>query len=1305
MRGLGRGSGTRGVRLAEFGFFVTAALVGVILLTRPAPAQTYNVPTGSTQIVSTPITDGATPDSVIKNEGGTLVFTAANTYTGTTTIAGGTLAADNTGAVADSSALTLTASGATLDISNAGGATPVLSLSGVGGSTVYLGANQLTVGNPGGVSTFAGMIEGTGSLYEAPTGSLTLRGTNTYTGATEITSGTLSIGSGGSIAMSSGVDIVSGGTFDISTAGNQTIGDLAGASGSVTLGANTLTLGTGDSTSFGGVISGTGGVTKQGAGTLTLGGDNNFGGTLTIDGGTVAIGATGSMASASLNLATAGTTFDVSAASNPVIQDLSGVAGTAVSLGANTLTFGTGNSTIFGGVITGAGGLFKEGTGTITLTGANTFSGGVFIDDGTLALGAGGSMVSATSVFVNGGSAGFSIANAGNQTVQNLTAIGGGAVMLGANTLTVDNTGGSGNLFAGVFSGTGGIVVEGDGTLTINAPSTYTGSTVVNGGTLALGSTGSIASSSGLNLAAAGTAFDISGGTNQTIQGLSGVAGTTVNLGPFTLTVGGTGSTIFAGTIAGITPLNGLTKQGSGTLTLTGVETYIGPTTINAGTLALGAGGSLAASSGISLAASSAAFDISGGGSQVIQDLTGVSGSAITLGANTLTLGTANSTSFAGNISGAGGALAKQGTGTLTLSGTDSYTGGTTITAGTLTGTTSSLQGNILDNAALVFNQSAAGTYAGSLSGSGTLSLQGTGVVTLTGNSAGFAGTTNVSSGDLAVGASSSSTAQLGGNVGVTSGGMVSGHGTIGGSLTNTSGAVAPGGSIGTLTVNGNYTQGPTGTLAVQLTPAGASKLAVAGTVSLQGSLDILSGPNGYVPFSQYTILTSGGGISGTFQSVTGSLPVIPLSVEYQTNQIYLQLGGFTGLTPDETAVANILDSQIANASGDFLNMLNLAVLLPAQQMQQALSSLGGQIYGNLGEVTLQDRRIFLEALTDRTRTLGGAWPASSFGGIQSAWGGSDNALKFAQLGNALSAHDQQIMSDVNSYASPPSGAVGGFWARGFGQFGTLDGNSGALGSSYATGGGIIGADVISNPHAVLGLAASGGQSSVSLSTNPETGTISFFQGGLYGARELDNGLVFDGTAIYAHDIYDVSRGIVLPGVSRSASSTHGGDDEVGELGVGRTFFYDDLRVLPRAEVSYYHIGQSGFSETGASSLDLSVSPADLDALYSRVGVTLVKPIVLGSTALVPELRVAWLHNFLKNYGQFDATFAGAPTASFTQFGAPMGRDAADLGAGLSFGIAHMSFGGELSGFVQYEAWLAAHELANAVGAGVRLNW
>src|SRR5205807_564449 len=89
--------------------------------------------------------------------------------------------------------------------------------------------------------------------------------------------------------------------------------------------------------------------------------------------------------------------------------------------------------------------------------------------------------------------------------------------------------------------------------------------------------------------------------------------------------------------------------------------------------------------------------------------------------------------------------------GTVTLTGANTYSGGTTITAGTLQGSTTSLQGNILDNAALVFDQATNGTYAGLLSGNGSFVKQNGGLLLLTGNSAAFAGTTAVTGGTLAI--------------------------------------------------------------------------------------------------------------------------------------------------------------------------------------------------------------------------------------------------------------------------------------------------------------------------------------------------------------------------------------------------------------------------------------------------------------------------------------------------------------------------------------------------------------------------
>jgi outer membrane autotransporter protein len=295
----------------------------------------------------------------------------------------------------------------------------------------------------------------------------------------------------------------------------------------------------------------------------------------------------------------------------------------------------------------------------------------------------------------------------------------------------------------------------------------------------------------------------------------------------------------------------------------------------------------------------------------------------------------------------------------------------------------------------------------------------------------------------------------------------------------------------------------------------------------------------------------------------------------------------------------------------------------------------------------------------------------------------------FSQLGGPAPGPAPALPADV--------------WARGFGQFGDLSNNGGALGADYSTGGGALGAELVRTPGSLFGVAVSGGQSSVTLNTNPESGTISFVQLGAYGAQALDYGAAVDGAVIYAHDFYNVSRGLV--GLGRTATSSYGGDDAVVDLGISRPAQYDGWQITPRAGFSYFHIGQSAFTESGANSLDLAVNPASLDALRSRLGISVSQPMMLGATQILPELRAAWTHDFLDDRGAFAAAFSGAPAVNFTQIGAATGRDAAELGAGVSFAIAQTTIPGQLSAFVQYDATIAAHQTNNTVAAGLKVTW
>lgn len=994
-----------------------------------------------------------------------------------------------------------------------------------------------------------------------------------------------------------------------------------------------------------------------GPGTLVLTAANTYSGGTTVSGGVLQLSGSGTLGAITGALTLVNGTVDLGGTTQTqngglVMSGGTLQNGTLTSSGTFALTGGS-----IGAVLAGSGGLTMSGAGTATLTGANTYTGSTNIQGGTLAIGAGGSIAAASAVDLQNAGATLDISRGGNQTIGDLGGAAGTTVSLGANRLTLGTA--NATTYAGVIAdggiggGAGGsLVKQGAGSLTLSGVNTYTGMTAVTAGTLLIGSGGSIASSSALSLGS-GATFDIgsAGGGNQAVNNLSGSSASRVVLGSFNLTVVSTASTEFDGAISGTTSLNGVIKQGAGTLTLGGASTYIGPTIIQAGTLALGAAGSLAASGEIDLAASGTIFDVSGiapgNNPTTIQDLAGVAGSTVSLGAQGLTLGAADSTLFAGSFTGTGH-LTKQGSGTLTLDG----------------------------------------------------------------DSSAFAGSTLVTGGELLVGDASTPTAVLGGNVTVQAGGVVAGHGTIAGSLSNSGGTVMPGGSIGTLTLSGNYTQNSAGTLLIQVTPSAASLLAVGGTASLAGTLDVTASGTGFTPLSKFVILTAGGGVTGTFGTLTSMGSALPFSVTYLPNAVDVQLGGFVGGTANENAIANVLNGAFGSATGDFATVLGLAVNLPSGQMQQALSSFGGQIYGDLAQVTLQDRRLFLGAMNERIQQFAGGAPPEAMlggvgGGIPTAWGSGANAMQFAALGNAIS--DRGTVSD--QVAQTPAGASsavaasGNLWAHGFGQFGSLDNAGGALGGDFSTGGGAIGADLIRTPHSLFGVAASGGQSSFSLNTNPENGTVSFVQFGAYGGQALGNGFVADGAALYAHDWYDVTRGIFLPGTSRVASSSHGGNDEAVDLGLSRAFAYDDWRIAPRAGLSYFHIEQAGFAETGAGSLDLAVNPASFDAMFSKVGVTVARPMTWGATNVVPEFRAAWLHNFLDTQSQFTAVFSGLGAASFNQTGVPVGRDAADLGAGLDFAIAQTAFAGRMTGFVQYQATLAAHETAHTVAAGLRINW
>jgi len=790
----------------------------------------------------------------VRVAGGTLKFAASGTNISKSILT-------NAGGILPDRDITVD-SGATIDV--AGQSVSISNLAGAGTVTNSEATDVTLTLESNSDSTFSGVIEdgaAVTSVTKTLGSTLTLSGTNTYTGTTTVSGGTLALSGGSAIADSGAVVVNSGATLDVNTA--ETIGSLAGA-GNVTLDATLTTGGDNTSTTYSGVASGSGGLTKVGTGTMTLAGANTYTGTTTVSGGTLAISSTGSIAgnvsvgSGTLRIGHSDAIGGTITTTGSVISYANGVnEASAVVVASNTtqLSVDTGDSATQSGVISQTGGarpIEKIGGGTLELAAANTYTGTTTVTGGVLNV---TGSIASTAVNVGTGaglqvdgasllnSAAVTLSGTGNLTLTGSETIGSLAsasanstVTLGANTLT---TGDAGNdTFAGVISGTGGLTKQGAGTFTLTNANTYGGTTTVSNGTLALSGSGAVASTT-VSIGGAGTLTDdgdaladtaavTNAGTftltgNDRIGSLNNTGGVT-NLNNNAVLTLSNGTSTLGGTIAG----NGGLTIVSSTANAGVALTYTGQTTVNnGGTLNLSGNGAIA----------STVVDINTGGT-LTNDGNGLADTAAVSNSGTFTL-TGNDT--IGNLDNTGGvtnlnnnAVLTLSTGTSTLGGSITGNGGLTITGGTA-------------------NAGVAHSYTGPTNVSGgALNLQGNGAIASTAVNVTGNGSLTTDGGGLAAGATvlvdDTGVLAVNGAETITTltqqGGFVNGTGTL-----NTTAFDQSGGGVvsGTVTVNtATFTQN-NGTISAgntvnQTTSATLSGGSIVGVLGGNGAVTVQTG-------------------------------------------------------------------------------------------------------------------------------------------------------------------------------------------------------------------------------------------------------------------------------------------------------------------------------------------------------------------------------------------------------------------------------------------------------------------------------
>lgn len=520
-----------------------------------------------------------------------------------------------------------------------------------GGSATILGGwavfNQNTWAVSAGNGTTSGAISGLGT-YSA-----------TYAAGTNVNSA-IGTSTPGAMTINS-LRFNNAGAYSIDTSGNLNIatGGILVTTGvganAVSINNNNLTSGNGQdlivtqNNSAGGMtitsnITGTTGLTKSGIGSLTLtpNAANTFTGQLTINTGALILGNANALNSngSTYNDVVFGGTSQIngtSSGANYVFQNgtltLNGFNATVASLtssadssgtaivqnasgtSAATLTVNGTTSTTFAGILqNGTGGnalsLTKSGSSTLTLSGASTYTGATTVSNGSLTVGVNNAIGSGSNVVVSGGTLAV---GSFNDTVAGLQLASGsitGSTGVLTSTSAIDLRNGS---VSAILGGSAGLNKSTADTVTLSAANTFSGTTAISGGSLGLSNSLALQNST-LNYDNQGGSLSFGTLTSATLGGLSGAQNmvlTNTTPAAVALSVGNNNAnTAYSGQLSGS---GSLTKLGTGTLTLSGTNSYGGATNINTGVLELATNGSMSNSALVFSGTSGAQFLLSGG--------------------------------------------------------------------------------------------------------------------------------------------------------------------------------------------------------------------------------------------------------------------------------------------------------------------------------------------------------------------------------------------------------------------------------------------------------------------------------------------------------------------------------------------------------------------------------------------------------------------------------------------------------------------------------------------------------------------
>jgi fibronectin-binding autotransporter adhesin len=1106
-------------------------------------------------------------------------------------------------------------------------------------------------------------ISGAGVLEKLDGAKLVLSGANTYSGATRLSGGVVQLNNGA--ALGTGAIVFNGGglayglgvTTDLSARFEAIANESAAA---IDTGVNTVT--------FASAISGQGGLSKNGEGTLVLAGNNTFSGGAFVSEGTLRIG-------------------------NGVTGFL---AATATDVAAEALlSFARNDSTGYAGALTGSGRVAQTGNGLLLLTGDGTGFAGTFeLRSGTTVLGSSGALAAGTVAFLGG------TLKYGTEDAPDLSA------RIGALSTTAHvDTGTYGVEYVTGLAGTAGLTKYGLGTLTLSGANSYAGTTTVAAGTLryagaGLGSAGTVStlantsvllSNSGEDAAfvgsitGAGRILKEGSGSITIAKSQANTGGVTLNGGSLvlqssaalggavTLNSGSTLDMVYGGLNANtaLAFKGGSLRLGAAVVTVTSLDLtsgsilYAGPEDDNATVYySQKTGSGVDVSDAVTLLAYTKNSDgspapLSGPLKGTVSSLPSTSDLTVTASGRRLTLAVADGLNLGSFNAEAGVDLAI--TRPVNVKGDFWLKGGSLAVSGSLNST----NGSVVLGAVIGGTSTA---VTGTISAGGSISapeftLTGRSVLTLA-DPAALAQVQTIQVGALSAERSDQdreADATLiiqSGTLTVAPGQTLMGSGSIQGNVTlGANSVLSPGNSPGTIHIAGSLNL-TNGTVRIEVgTLAGGAR--VQDKIDVTGSTVSIGAPTFQI-IDTDGVLASGGTLEpifvggapalngGTFsfarQSSTGA--VLP-SVMYRSNEDLgalqierLKFASFAGAAQNVAGFAKALDTRILTqrATADGLLELGTGIgstdAVPAQ-----LAAALPVAYAEMAALSTQ-------------RTL--------------------------NLHQGLVGRFSSLRANVNQ---TPEGAFTA-WTTGYGAAHRQDGDRsvGTAGFTASSWGDLFGVEQRIGGF-LLGVTGAAGRTSATFANNPGRATTDSWHGGLYGALDLD-GFVLESGALFGATDTRARRTVSAAGLTtREGNVTLNGSEWVANLGIVKAIAASPaLTLTPSIRIIAQGQSQNAAKESDLSGLEVSLAKQKTTTFQHQAGMEIRRSLKLAGRPAAASLQLDWIHNYNAKGRNLNMALSGDPSASFNYRGSDSGADAIHIGTAFEAALSDrvtLRLGGE----------------------------